>query len=172
MTPAWTLYDRATGRIVMTMTGDRKAVKQLRGFGVVKGEYDPALYWIDRGMVRLRAPLDVVVSGRMVAGLPRGTRIIPRGHGPIEVEGDSWEAPADLGPEVIVTVDAVAHFPTPLRLRDYRADRIDAYPAIGDQLDALAKGFAALRRHGVPLPDETADWLDDIARVKQVHPKE
>ena len=45
---------------------------------------------------------------------------------------------------------------------DYYAQRRDIYPAVGDQLDALAKGINS---------SEYADILAKIQQVKQEHPK-
>lgn len=53
----------------------------------------------------------------------------------------------------------------------YQADRRSAYPPVGDQLDALAKGFAALRESGAMLPSDTLAWLDAVTAVKETHPK-
>lgn len=56
--------------------------------------------------------------------------------------------------------------PKKLRHRsDHRAHRADAYPPIGDQLDAIARGFQALIS-GEPMPREVHDWLASRAAVK------
>jgi hypothetical protein len=41
-----------------------------------------------------------------------------------------------------------------------------AYMPLGDQLDALMKGFAALKEQGVKLPDETVAWIEHCHEVK------
>lgn len=57
----------------------------------------------------------------------------------------------------------------PQTVAEVRAERSAAYPSIGDQLDAIAKGFAALTPES--LPQETRDWLAQLAAVKAAHPK-
>jgi DNA repair exonuclease SbcCD ATPase subunit len=51
----------------------------------------------------------------------------------------------------------------------YRDKRAAEYMAIGDQLDAIWKGFEALM-DGKPLPLETVEALRDIKMVKEKHP--
>lgn len=53
----------------------------------------------------------------------------------------------------------------------YRIHRADAYPSIGDQLDAVWKGMIALRDAGIELPADTLGWLDEVAAVKDQYPK-
>jgi len=48
--------------------------------------------------------------------------------------------------------------------------RIQNYPPIGNQLDAIYKGFQALRQQGFQLPEETIAWLDRVAVVKDQNP--
>ncbi|HWO99210.1 MAG TPA: hypothetical protein VNL74_01080 [Methylococcus sp.] len=56
---------------------------------------------------------------------------------------------------------------------DYRSARRKEYERfpLGDQLDAIWKGFAALRDVGIILPQETLDWLSGIEAVKKKIPK-
>jgi hypothetical protein len=49
---------------------------------------------------------------------------------------------------------------------DYRRHRAAAYPPMGDQLDAIAKGFRALMDQGLQLPPQTVAWVEEIKRVK------
>ncbi|MGN5479538.1 hypothetical protein ACTMU2_29390 [Cupriavidus basilensis] len=51
---------------------------------------------------------------------------------------------------------------------DYGALRAAAYPAVGDQLEAMWKAIAAA---GVPLPAQAIDVLAKIDEVKQDYPK-
>lgn len=55
--------------------------------------------------------------------------------------------------------------------KDYRPLRQGKYPAIGDQLDAIYKGFLALKEQGFKLPDETLDWMSEIKEVKDTFKK-
>lgn len=54
---------------------------------------------------------------------------------------------------------------------DYRALRREAYPSIGEQLDAVYKMAVSLRDQGIELPTETLDWLWAIEHVKQTYKK-
>lgn len=45
------------------------------------------------------------------------------------------------------------------------------YMDVGDQLDAIAKGFRALQQQGFLLPAETMEWLEHCEGVKARHPK-
>jgi hypothetical protein len=49
--------------------------------------------------------------------------------------------------------------------------RKQAYMSIGDQLDALMKGFAALMEKGIELPVETMLWVEHCKSVKDRYPK-
>lgn len=53
---------------------------------------------------------------------------------------------------------------------DYRQSRQDAYPSIGDQLDAVMKGLEAYSK-GEPLPEDTLAWIDACRNVKFDYPK-
>lgn len=52
----------------------------------------------------------------------------------------------------------------------YAQKRIDEYPPISDQIDAIKKGFDALRDSGIELPAATTEWLDSIQAVKDKYP--
>ena len=43
---------------------------------------------------------------------------------------------------------------------------------MGTQLDAIYKGFKALKAQGIPLPDETNRWIETLDRVKEQNPIE
>lgn len=49
--------------------------------------------------------------------------------------------------------------------RTYVDDRMDNYPIIGDQLDAIWKAFDAIE-NGESLPKDTLDMLDKIKSIK------
>ncbi len=53
----------------------------------------------------------------------------------------------------------------------YKDKRRDAYPPIGDQLDALLKGFQSLKAGGEILPAELDSILSDWNAVKASNPK-
>ena len=54
--------------------------------------------------------------------------------------------------------------PIPLRMK--------SYPPIGDQLDALYKGFKEMQGQGQTLPESITQWLGDITQVKETFKKE
>ena len=56
-------------------------------------------------------------------------------------------------------------------MMQYKFDRKNAYPEIGDQLDAIWKHLAAARDAGSELGAEAADILDEIIAVKNKYKK-
>ena len=52
----------------------------------------------------------------------------------------------------------------------YAQKRTGEYPPISDQINAIMKGFEAIRKSGVTLPAETTDWLDTVRTVKDKYP--
>lgn len=54
---------------------------------------------------------------------------------------------------------------------DYRPLRQGRYPEIGDQLDAIYKGFVSIQKQGIQLPQETLDWMAKIKEVKYTFKK-
>jgi hypothetical protein len=86
------------------------------------------------------------------------------------------------GPETLTFPDGDG--PTPEEIEAKRLDlageiharqhvplRAAEYPAIGDQLDALLKGFAQLGTQGATLPPDLAAVIDTWQAVKAAHPK-
>lgn len=55
--------------------------------------------------------------------------------------------------------------------RPYAYLRHYAYMSQGDQLDAIYKGFLAIK-DSVQLPQETLDWMASIESVKSLYPKD
>lgn len=53
----------------------------------------------------------------------------------------------------------------------YAPLRARAYPAIGDQLDAIMKFALHLQSSGQTLPDEVAQWVAQCNHIKQRFPK-
>lgn len=49
--------------------------------------------------------------------------------------------------------------------------RAEKYPYIENQIDAIYKGFQAIKDK-ITLPQETLDWLDQCKKVKEDIPKE
>lgn len=54
----------------------------------------------------------------------------------------------------------------------YAQKRLAEYPFLGDQLDAIFKGFKALEESGQELPEDTLTWLSDVQAVKDRYPVE
>lgn len=50
--------------------------------------------------------------------------------------------------------------------------RVQEYPKIGDQLDAIYKALKALRNQGFLLPKETCEWINQLDQIKDKYPKE
>jgi hypothetical protein len=53
----------------------------------------------------------------------------------------------------------------------YSQYRVQEYPPIGDQIDAIMKGFNSLADQGYTLPQETLDWVSQCLSVKTAYPK-
>lgn len=53
----------------------------------------------------------------------------------------------------------------------YKFLRQGQYMNIGDQLDAIYKGFDYLIKNGQTFPQETTDWVNKITEVKIDNPK-
>jgi hypothetical protein len=89
--------------------------------------------------------------------------ILPRQSPMIQLRG-----PLDLAsdPELHAALTRRAE---PWRM--VRTRRAEAYPDIGDQLDALMKEFAARRAAGEALTPELAKIVDACTAVKTNHPK-
>lgn len=49
--------------------------------------------------------------------------------------------------------------------------RAKAYPDVGEQLDAIYKGFAHLDAQGIDVGGEAKQWIEDCRRVKQTFKK-
>ena len=60
----------------------------------------------------------------------------------------------------------IKHKENPIPLRQ------KSYPPVGDQLDALYKGFKVMQEQGQTLPVSITQWLDDITQVKETFKKE
>lgn len=55
--------------------------------------------------------------------------------------------------------------------RDPKLVRREQFPFLGDQIDAIYKGFKAIAASGlVQLPQETLDWIAAVDRVKEENP--
>ena len=112
-------------------------------------------------MAALRADI-LGPDDRVLPVAPRPS--IPEGH--VEIDGmPVYRVHAD-NVEIIPQTRALTAEEKAERAATARAA---AYPPIGDQLDAIAKSFAALDRSA--LPAETQDWLARLDAVKAAHPK-
>jgi hypothetical protein len=59
----------------------------------------------------------------------------------------------------------IHHAPDALKMR------AASYPDIGDQLDAVMKGFQSFVEAGFVLPDDTKAWIESCQEVKKRYPK-
>jgi len=50
--------------------------------------------------------------------------------------------------------------------------RRNSYPDIGEQLDAIYKGFMYLKKRGTKFPPETMAWLDQVTQIKDTFKKD
>jgi len=53
----------------------------------------------------------------------------------------------------------------------YAPLRAQAYPSVGEQLDAVVKMAQALQRQGIELPEETQAWIAQCQAIKQRYAK-
>lgn len=53
----------------------------------------------------------------------------------------------------------------------YKTERKKTYPDMGEQLDAIWKGFAALEAAGTALDADTSGMLETVQAVKSMYPK-
>lgn len=53
----------------------------------------------------------------------------------------------------------------------YAPLRQQAYPEIGEQLDALLKLAVSLQESGIDLPEDTVKWIEDCTEVKRKYKK-
>jgi hypothetical protein len=167
----WTIYEPSTGRITGIVEG-RRAVAKVQG-RYVAGRYAPQDWYIDGAVPRRRPASPISCDGCALYDVPRGSRLVLNGADAGPCEGTVKLADgAAFGGDVTVRCHPWRDFTwSAPALRAARARARD-YPAIGDQLDALAKAMAALRDQGVALPAETEHWLDSCAAVKARHPKQ
>lgn len=163
---SFTRYDKRTGAIISV---DSHLLPNEPDYvGTIKGAWDPAEYWIRRRRVVPLSPMPIEVSGRTLTGVPEKSVITFQGE-KIRASG-AWTAPGLGADYVLVECPGYKRFWS--RLAGSVALRADAYPPIGDQLDAIARGFAALADAGLPLPAETLAWLDMLRAVKALHPRD
>lgn len=54
---------------------------------------------------------------------------------------------------------------------NYKNQRLNAYPAIPDQMDAVFKMAEALSQSGIQLPADTVAWIEQCRAVKNTYPK-
>ena len=89
----------------------------------------------------------------------------------MEPEVSVWAIEDMDAPDAETLKSWLAEFDAYLEATEYRRARAAAYPALGDQLDALLKGFAELRTQGATLPNDLVAVIDTWQAVKTAHPK-
>jgi hypothetical protein len=161
----FTLYDRATGRIVGHVSSQKTAEANAATVGFIEGRFAPERFWVKGGKkpkAVAREPMNLTVDGFRISGLPKGATI----NG---VPMAKWAPPdGDLAPRVLI--EAPRHIPQTLILKDYRALRAESYPPAGEQLGAYAKIAKAMMEGAAPPADAVA-VLAQIDAVKAAHPK-
>ena len=89
----------------------------------------------------------------------------------VEPEVSVWAIEGIDAPDAETLKSWLAEYEAYLEATGYRRARAAAYPALGDQLDALLKGFAELRTQGAALPPDLVAVIDAWQAVKAAHPK-
>lgn len=173
----YTVVDIASRRVEMAGRADAALIATLRkpGKRIINGYWPNRRYVFDSSRPEpstRQLLLDTSVSGR-IGALPKLSHVTCPISGVHIVESDDgeWFAPANYSQPLTVHVAAPGFAEVEVMVMPFAARRATSYPMTGEQLDAIAKGFAALRSAGVPLPDDTVRWLDEIAAVKAAHPK-
>lgn len=108
-----------------------------------------------------KKPVAVVDSDGKLVGMFSGYYIVQNGK--------VIEDHEPLIPEGCRVVDELPPF---VDHRDYKEKRKDAYPDIGDQLDAILKSFKYLSENGTDIPVEMQEIINKWLLVKQNHPRE
>ena len=49
---------------------------------------------------------------------------------------------------------------------DHRKARVDEYLGLGEQLDAIMKGFAHLQKRGIDIGEDATAWVNQCLAVK------
>lgn len=189
-----TFFDRATGRPELHVT--RPAADMLvaiqsalaAGQGLVPGHVPfDKLIDPDTGAVRARDEWALTTGTNHVTGIPEGAQVRVDGQHWAEVVDGRIEIAAEWPQDVEVLVIHPRHGEARLRVpcapvtgkiaahavriaQDVSLLRANAYPPIGDQLDALIKGLAKLP--GAQAVPELKGLIDASAAVKAAFPKQ
>jgi hypothetical protein len=54
---------------------------------------------------------------------------------------------------------------------DAPMERRSVYPDVPSQIDAIYKGFKAIRDAGITLPPDTLAWIAELDEIKSRYPK-
>lgn len=180
-----TVFDTLTGQIISQENVRRGLPRPpRRGRGWLAGAHDGSEVWIDPETRRPR-PLGLIeaqVTHNQVAGLPEGSKALVALKKHSVVDGRitiSVRHPQNI----LVRVECPRYKPAEFEVpcvpevsgeieieQDTLRMRKCAYPSVGDQLDALWRGFDALA-HGEQIPAETLRILDEVQGVKAKFPK-
>lgn len=55
--------------------------------------------------------------------------------------------------------------------KNYQEKRANSYPPVGEQLDAILKGFNQMRMQGQDLPEDLDKVISEWLQVKKRYPK-
>lgn len=94
----------------------------------------------------------------------------------IKVDGDTatidqWHVEGLNAPSLEALLPYIAQAENHFNATFYKKERQEKYPHIGDQLDAIWKGFNSMVEGGATLPTDTEDMRTNILAVKAAHPK-
>ncbi|MDE0724575.1 MAG: hypothetical protein OSB62_07745 [Alphaproteobacteria bacterium] len=94
--------------------------------------------------------------------------IVDHGKGPkLEI----WNVEGVKKPTAAQIKEHVALAEAEIAADAYKYSRKEAYQGIGEQLDAILKGFNTLRMNGTNLPEDLDSVIQHWLNVKKEHPK-
>jgi len=99
---------------------------------------------------------------------------LPEGHTADDLQEHivSWEATGFVLKKCTeVSEEEAGRVKTKRNAADWRNNRLNAYPNMGDQLDAILKGFNQLRLEGQNLPADLDGVVNEWLAVKKKFPK-
>lgn len=107
---------------------------------------------ITQAILRLRPGASFSVNGEVYSGI-------------------IWHDENQTQPTEQEILSAIEEIKSEWKATEYVRQRREAYPLIGDQLDALWKIINQLRLEGTNLPQEGDDLLNQILAVKKTYKK-
>ena len=158
------IFNKETGHIIRTGYGFTVESlgpdeDMIDGFGMAD-----TYYVKNRKLVPLKH-MDLQIEGLSIKGLPKKSKI--QFHGQEFTPTTKWSAPS----AGVAIISSPQYKTVVVELKDYVGQRAAEYPEIGSQLDAIYKGFVALKEQRVEIPLATEEWMNQIAAVKEAYTK-